>query len=167
MYCFFSPKSGNHLETPFGGSGEPTLGAPRRTSLAKAAACPGPSPELSLLAEVVEALAQLVDLGLLALQVRAVLLEAAGQQAGALLGCLQVLLHLTEEGLLGLQLGGHGLQGGEADSRHCGQSFWGPGARGFLLWGVGRSLGMGRHWGFASEFLLKSGGHFCRVPLGY
>lgn len=79
-------------------------------------------PELSLQAEVVETLVQLVDLGLLALQVRAVLLEAAGQQAGALLGCLQVLLYCLEEGLLGLQLRGHGLWDGEADRGRCGQS---------------------------------------------
>lgn len=38
-----------------------------------------PSPALHLLAQVVEALAQLVHLSLLALQVGAVLLEAAGQ----------------------------------------------------------------------------------------
>lgn len=94
--------------------------ASRQTSSARATL--GPSPELSLLAEVVEALAQLVHLGLLALQVRAVLLEAAGQGAGALLGCLQVLLHLTEQGLLGLQLRGHGLWGREANSGCCGQS---------------------------------------------
>lgn len=91
--------------------------ASRQTGSAKAATpILGPSPELSLLAEVVQALAQLVDLSLLAFQVRAVLLEAAGQRVGALLDCLQVLLHLPEERLLpGLQLGGQGLRGREAD----------------------------------------------------
>lgn len=142
--------------------------ASRQTSSAKAATpVLGPSPELSLLAEVVQALTQLVDLGLLAFQVRAVLLEAAGQRAGALLDGLQVLLHLPKEGLLlGLQLGGQGLRGGEADVgavaralglvQHC------PRCLGHLLWGKGWKA-----WAleaFAFAFLLKTGGHFCSVP---
>lgn len=116
LYCFFQKVE--IYKTAFGSiNRNPTLVASRQTSSAKAATpVLGPSPELSLLAEVVQALAQLVDLGLLAFQVRAVLLEAAGQRAGALLDRLQVLLHLPEEGLLlGLQLGGQGLRGGEAD----------------------------------------------------
>lgn len=68
-----------------------------------------PSPVLQLLAQVVKALAKLVHLSLLALQVRAVLLEAAGQRIRALLGCLQVLFYLAQEELLGLQLRSHGL----------------------------------------------------------
>lgn len=66
---------------------------------------------VDLLAEVVEALVELVELCLLAFNVRAVLLELAGQGVGACLGPLQVLLSLTEQELLGLELGAHGLWG--------------------------------------------------------
>lgn len=62
----------------------------RQQPLVAQGVCPGqPSPSLAallspvlhLLAQVVKALAQLVHLGLLAFQVGAVLLEAAGQRA--------------------------------------------------------------------------------------
>lgn len=66
---------------------------------------------VDLLAEVVEALVELVELCLLALDVGAVLLELAGQGVGARLGPLQVLLCFTQQELLGLELGAHGLWG--------------------------------------------------------
>lgn len=82
------------------------------------------SPVVYLLAEVVEALVELVELCLLALDVRAVLLELAGQGVGACLGPLQVLLGLTEQELLGLELAAHGLwgrsrRGGFSGVSHC------------------------------------------------
>lgn len=70
------------------------------------------SPVVDLLAEVAEALVELVELCLLALDVGAVLLELAGQGVGARLGPLQVLLGFTEQELLGLELTAHGLWGG-------------------------------------------------------
>lgn len=103
----------------------------------------GSSPELNLLVEVVGTLEQLVHLGLLALQVGAVLLEAAGQGAGALLGRLQVLFHLTEEGLLGLKLGGQGLQGRRGRRRRCGQSSQGRGQCCARCRGLLRGKGLG------------------------
>lgn len=71
--------------------------------------CPAASPVVDLLAEVVEALVELVELCLLALNVRTVLLELASQGVGACLGPLQVLLSFTEQELLGLELSTHGL----------------------------------------------------------
>lgn len=90
--------------------------------------CPGVSPVVDLLAEVVEALVELVELCLLALDVGAVLLELAGQGVGARLGPLQVLLCFTQQELLGLELGAHGLWGKKKKNQdflgfHTGQAF--------------------------------------------
>lgn len=78
---------------------------------------------INLLAEVVEALVELVELCLLALDVGAVLLELAGQGVGARLGPLQVLLGFSQQELLGLELGAHGLwknsrRGGFSEGSH-------------------------------------------------
>lgn len=64
---------------------------------------------VNLLAEVVEALVELVELGFLPLNVRAVLLELAGQGVGAGLCPQQVLLCLIEQEPFGLELRAHGL----------------------------------------------------------
>lgn len=63
-----------------------------------------------MLAEVVEALVEFVELGFLPFDVRAVLLELAGQGVGARLHPQQVLLRFVEQELFGLELGAHGLQ---------------------------------------------------------
>lgn len=75
---------------------------------------------VDLLAEVVEALVEFVELGFLPFNVRAVLLELAGQGVGARLCPQQVLLRFIEQELLGLELIAHGLQKKQERGGFCG-----------------------------------------------